>query len=190
LVLQLFLLTIQVQVNPHERHYTKRVIVKFSLRDIEPGYCDVLEYQPTTSAGTLTHGLSLGLTIGTSVGLGAGYSWSVTQPMVRVIDDSDLTSIRNGRIIWTTEYYYPPTAEEPSKHSHWTKYSVLLRCRSWEATQRGKLFLTVVMDECTEEFEYDVNLRHFHELSSYFFLFSGSIFLFLDRKVLIEPRTA
>jgi len=96
------------------------------------------------------------------VGLGAGYSWSVTQPMVRVIDDSDLTSSRNGRIIWTTEYYYPPTAEEPSKHSHWIKYSVLLRCRSWEATQRGKLFLTVVMDECTEEFEYDVNLRHFY----------------------------
>lgn|GEM_PF-5336465 len=94
-------------MNPHERHYTKRVIVEFSLRDIEPGYCDVLEYQPTTSAGTLTHGLSLGLTIGTSVGLGAGYSWSVTQPMVRVIDNSDLTSIRNGRIIWTTEYLLP-----------------------------------------------------------------------------------
>lgn len=157
-----FLITIDVQVNPYQGHRTDRVTVEFRLDEIEPGYCDAIRYQPTTSPGTMSHSIGIGFILGIGgIGVSSGYTQSVTQPMIRVEDDSAIVPGKEDqRILWTTEYSYPRV--QPSEHSHWTRYSILLKCHNWEFTQEGKLKVYVTMDGETDKFEYRIKLQHFH----------------------------
>jgi len=111
-----FLITIDVQVNPYKTHRTDRVTVEFRLDEIEPGYCDVIRYQPTTSPGTMSHSIGIGFILGIGgIGVSSSYTQFVTQPTIRVEDDSAIVPGKEDqRILWTTEYSYPRV--QPSEH--------------------------------------------------------------------------